>query len=193
MEAVIFDCDGMLVDSDRVSDRLMADGAPIEEIKQFFSDPFQRCVIGAADLKEELALVKRSWGWKGSVEELCAYWFSPAHNRIDQRYAEIINSLRVRGVRAFVATNNEKYRTRNLIQERGLGAWFDDSFSSSTLGSKKPEARFYDEIISRIGVPAEEIFYFDDDPGNIKGALACGLDARLHTDFESFQRIMASL
>lgn len=45
IQAVIFDCDGMVVDSDRVSDRVMKEfGTPIETINSFFGSAF--CLIG---------------------------------------------------------------------------------------------------------------------------------------------------
>lgn len=60
-KAVIFDSDGMLSHGPRFSEHYAREhGILIEEMTPFFTGPFKKCLVGQADLKEELAK-----GWLG--------------------------------------------------------------------------------------------------------------------------------
>ncbi|KND50429.1 MAG: hypothetical protein AB202_02125 [Parcubacteria bacterium C7867-007] len=55
IKAVIFDSDGMLSHGPRFSDTYAREqNIPIEEMIPFFTGPFKDCLIGKADLKDEL-------------------------------------------------------------------------------------------------------------------------------------------
>ena len=63
-----------------------------------------------------------------------------------------------------------------------LPKYFDEFVLSYEVRSMKPERKIYDEAIQKAGVPASEIFFCDDRPDNVAGALAAGLDAvQYHT------------
>lgn len=57
-------------------------------------------------------------------------------------------------------------------------------------GAMKPNRRIYEAAIERAGVPAEQIFFCDDRPENVAGAIAAGIDAVL---FESTLGLAADL
>ncbi|MEK7093272.1 MAG: hypothetical protein AAB927_02200 [Patescibacteria group bacterium] len=114
MKAVIFDCDGMINQEERFSKRL-AKYVPLEVSLPFFKGPFQECLVGRADLKEELKKVVTLWKWKGSVDELVAFWFADEANIPQKEFFPIIDDLRERGIAVYLATNNEKYRTEYLL------------------------------------------------------------------------------
>ena len=77
MKVVTFDLDGMILHGQRFSERYAAEfDINIEDMIPFFGEPFDKCITGQADLKEEL--IKggwlEKWKWQGSVEKLLAYW-----------------------------------------------------------------------------------------------------------------------
>ena len=194
-KAVIFDADGMIVlHVPRFSSVLEKErGIPLERTKLFFEGPFQLCLVGKADLREELSKVIGQWGWQDTVDDLMEFWFSPALAPIDTRFEGLIRQLRATGVKTYLATNNEKYRTKNLIEERGLGAWFDGVFSSSHVGAKKRSAEFLEYLLKSTKHRKEEVEYWDDDPKNIEGVKAFGLSTHLYTDFDSFKDFVDTL
>lgn len=186
-KAIIFDCDGMVVQSDRVSERYARDfGVPLQDISVFFNAEFQRCVVGKADLKEELAKYLERWKWDKGIDEFLKYWFDATHNRWDERFEPLILALKKRGLKNYIATNNERYRTDDLLKEKGLEKWFDGVFSSGYIGSKKPDPAFFQHMVTAIKLPKEEIIFWDDDPENIKGAQEFGLPAELYTSLSEF-------
>ena len=103
MQAIIIDGDGVVINRDkRFSDRLQADyGITTETTAPFFGGVFQKCVVGKADLKEELAHCYKNWGWKGTLKELLHYWFSKEglHN---EKMLQIIAKLRAHGISVFL-------------------------------------------------------------------------------------------
>jgi putative hydrolase of the HAD superfamily len=189
VKAIIFDADGMIVHGDRFSDRLTTErGISTTTTGPFFKESFSKCLIGQADLKIELAKYIDQWGWKDGVDALLEFWFDEKHNMIDDRFSPIIAGLRARGIKCYIATNNEKYRTENLIGQRGLGKWFDAVFSSADIGSKKPEHSFFDAIMRTIPeTHKEEVVFWDDDLENVAGAKTYGMMTAVYTDFENFK------
>ena len=195
IKIVIFDADGMIVHGTRFSARLAKKfDISTDVTKEFFKGVFQDCIVGKADLREELPAYFSSWGWKGSLEEILEFWFSPEYNLIDERFMPFIEKLRESGIKCYLATNNEKYRTQNLVDDRGIGKWFDGIFSSAVIGAKKPEPDFFKYILSNLtDVKKEEVLFWDDDTKNIEGAESVGLKTQIYADFNEFKKVAEEL
>ena len=57
--------------------------------------------------------------------------------------------------------------------------FFDKLFLSYELGVEKPAPELYQKVIEGLGVPAEEILFFDDSEVNCEAARQCGMQALL--------------
>ncbi len=155
-------------------------GIPLEQVMPFFKGEFGLCTVGKADLKQEIGKYLAGWGWTGTVEELMEYWFS-SEKEVDTEVLEVVDGLRQKGVKCYLATDQEKYRVRYLLEEMKLGEHFDGQFFSCDLGVKKSHTEFFEEILRRLGVEPEEVMYWDDDEKNVAVAHELGIDARLFT------------
>ena len=58
---------------------------------------------------------------------------------------------------------------------------FRDYVLSYESKSMKPDAKIYSDAIEVANLPANEIFFIDDKPENVEGAIAAGIDAVLYT------------
>lgn len=182
----LIDIDGVINHATRFSGRYAADySVSPSALAPFFTGPFQECLTGQRDLKQELAPILSSWGWKGTVEELLHYWFAGEINPQPEVVAEI-KRMHNSGIRCIGASNQEKYRLQYLRQSLGLDDYFDQLHSSADLGCKKPEPEFYKALLERSGAMPEEIIYWDDDTENVTAAQALGLTSYLFKDSESF-------
>lgn len=190
VKAIIFDLDGVIAVSDkRFSDRL---GISQELQDEFFKGIFLDLLVGKGDLKEELKKYAPKWGWRDSVEELLSLWFE-GENVKDEGVINTIRELKKLGIKTYLATNQEKYRTEYARNKMGLGEIFEEVFSSSGVGYLKKEPEFWQFVLGRIQAQPKEILYWDDSEDHVEAAASAGIQAELYTNFEVFQKKVNSL
>ncbi len=192
IKAIFFDLDGVVVSHAKIfSDYLQEEyGIDKESQLEFFKGEFQDCLVGKADLKEEIIPYMQKWGWKGSVEDLLDYWFD-VEAKTDERVLAMVQKLRERGIKCYLATNQEKYRTVYVANEMGLSKVFDGIFSSASVGYIKNNHKFFEIVLSEIGNPKpEEVMFWDDSIENVEIAKSLGIKAELYIGFEDFKEKM---
>ncbi|HEY4500165.1 MAG TPA: HAD family hydrolase, partial [Candidatus Paceibacterota bacterium] len=148
--------------------------------------------IGKSDLKAEIGKYLVSWNWNKPVEDLLEYWFT-SESKVDDRILDHIRSLREKGVKCYLHTNNEKYRTEFLLNELDFNKVFDGAFSSSYLGYLKPQKEFWEHIAETIKISSADALVWDDDKENVESAAEYGFLARQYADFENYQTEMQGL
>jgi len=195
IKIIIFDTDGMVIRREMYFSQRFSDefGVPAEKIIPFFKNEFRLCLIGEADLKEELAKYLEQWNWHKSVDDLLMYWFE--HERdIDKKIIESVKTLRKAGVRCYLDTNNEKYRVQFLLENLGLGDFFDGVFASAELGRLKEEKEFWAIVHEKLGRPDKsEVLVWDDDEKEVLAASNFGFQAKLYKDFDAYENQMKLL
>lgn len=174
IKCILFDTDGVVVNSKEMfSERISRENnIASEDIIPFFTEIFvSKCMVGKADLKKEIVPWLAKWKWKGTVDELLKYWFD-AENNVDQQVVDFVKVQRKKGIKCFIITNQEKYRTDYLRKEMGFAKLFDGVFSSAELGCKKPAQEFYGQVFAELqktfNLDKEEIVYVDDDLSNVE-------------------------
>ncbi|HLJ00197.1 MAG TPA: HAD-IA family hydrolase [Bradyrhizobium sp.] len=70
---------------------------------------------------------------------------------------------------------------------------FRETFLSSSIGLRKPNAQAYDHVVKAIGVPAERIVFFDDLAENIEGARDRGLTSVRVTSSDDVAKALTAL
>ncbi len=185
--AIIFDADGVLIHREKYfSER---SGLPLKTVTAFMKGIFQECLIGRADLKEELKKVVKEWEWKGTVDELLDFWFE-GEKQMDEKMFQYARQLRKKGIKVFLATNNEKYRVEYLIKELKLNDLFDKVYASAHIGQMKPDVEFFQHILKEQKLQPNQVLFWDDDEENITGAKKAGLHAELFTNISEFEKKM---
>ena len=189
MKTFVFDADGVICIGGSFSVALERDHEiPHYRLVPFFDGPFSECLIGRSDLKEIVEPYAAEWGWRGSIEDLLAYWFECEHVICPDALA-CVRSLRKRGHRCVLGTNQEKYRTAYLRREMCLSDEFDHVFSSCELGAAKPSKEFFSRIQKYLGLPGTELCLIDDSEKNISGAIASGWAAVLYQSTSDIEAI----
>ncbi len=77
--------------------------------------------------------------------------------------------------------------------ENGSAPWlprFDVHTYSCTVRMTKPDPAIYEHCVAALGVPADQVAFFDDRPENIKAANALGIHA---VQFESADQALSEL
>ncbi|HVY72807.1 MAG TPA: HAD-IA family hydrolase [Candidatus Paceibacterota bacterium] len=186
-KVVLLDADGVVLKktdgyfSDRFAEEY---GAPKEDVLEFFRGPFKLCQTGKADLKEELKDRLPAWGWSKSVEEFLEYWFEEA--RLDDDVVAVAQTFREKGVKCYLATDQEKYRKEYIWKK--LEGKLDGSFISSDIGFTKSQPEFFAAVLQQLGVESSDVTYFDDDQHNVDTAKSLGIDAHFYTSIGDLKK-----
>ncbi len=185
LKTIFFDCDGIVVNrKERFLQRFSRDfNVPEQKLWPFFQKEFILCKTGKSDLKEELKKYLPAWGWKKSVEDLMDYWFK-GESTLDQTALDYIQSLRAQGVRCYLSTNNEKYRSLYLLHKLKLGEMFDEFFTSAHVGHLKVEPEFWGKIYKFEMGNKREILVVDDSKEIIETARKFGFYGHYYTSLE---------
>ena len=188
IKVIIFDADGVTIETEMFSVQYQCDfGVPAEEMLPFFRGVFGKCKTGEADLKEELQPWLRKWKWEKSVDEFLEYWFK-TEDHINEKIVGEVKKLRARGIKCFLATNQEKYRTNYMRKQMGFNKIFDNIFSSAEVGFKKPDKEFFQAIMKELKrLKKQEILFWDDREKNILGAKKFGFKAYIYKNFSDFK------
>jgi putative hydrolase of the HAD superfamily len=198
IKAVIFDADELIIKrKEYFSAKLSREhNIPEEKIMPFFKGEFQECVVGTADLKEAVQPYLKDWNWDGTVEDLLKYWFE-AEREIDSRVVEQINNLKAKGVKCYLATNQEKYRTEYLRKNLGFENIFDGIYSSCEMGYKKPDQKFFeyinDDLKRKEDLNPGEIMFWDNEEANVAAAKGVGWEGHLYDGFDDFQKVISRI
>lgn len=173
MKTLIVDVDGVILlgGPQGWKKDLEADlGFSIKALRENFFEPhWQKIVTGRMDimtgLKPALAMLSDTV----TPEVFLDYWFKK-DNVVDTKLLDDIDALRDKGVRAYLATNQEHHRAGYLWSGLGLEDHFSGIFYSAEIGHKKPDTTFYTHIEKKLGIRGEELFFIDDTEVNVIAA-----------------------
>lgn len=190
IKALMIDVDGVLVigrpsDGRHWAAALQADlGLNFDDLQAaFFKPHWEEIVTGRADLRERLAdiLVRIAAGL--TAEQVLTYWFSQ-DARLNADLLGELAALRSRGLRIYLATNQEHERMGHLLHTLGLAAHIDGCHYSAAIGHRKPTREFFDAVALKVHLSPSEIILIDDDEENIRAAIAAGWRASRWTGRE---------
>jgi putative hydrolase of the HAD superfamily len=180
-KVILFDADGVTLIEGKLFSEILAEKGLItslEKTTSFFTGVFkEECLVGKADLKEELAKVIGDWGWKGTVDEIINFWFSIGID-LNSEVVDYITKLRKQGVVCYMTTDQEKYR--GALLRNKFGELFDGVFISSEIGYRKKDPEYFQYVYEKVQDKVNdksEILFFDDGENNVKNAKEFGIEA----------------
>ena len=195
IKCILFDADGVIITSKRIfsHEYQRKFGLSDDDMQPFFNTVFQDCLIGKKDLKEEVLPFLKGWKWERSSEEFLRYWFSSSAN-IDKNILALMTQMKKQGIRCFIATNQERYRTEYMMDEMKLNKYTEGIFSSAHIGCKKPEKAFYQailDILSVNGIEKDEVLFIDDSLENVQAAQDCGIKSYHYKSISMLNKFLA--
>jgi glucose-1-phosphatase len=134
--------------------------------------PFETGQVSAEEFVREVSAVL---GLKATYSEFCEMWtsvFLP-----DTLIPEsLLAGLRERH-RLLLLSNTNPIHFSMIQSSYPLLGHFHDYLLSYEIGSAKPEAKIYQEALTRAACRPEECFFIDDMPINVEAARQHGMDA----------------
>lgn len=180
-DLVIFDNDGVLVDSEPISNTLLA-GYLTELGHPTSYEESVRDYMGSA-MHRIHELVEERTG-----ERLPADFDETFHARVFAAFereleavrgaADVLKGLAEAGVPYCVASSGSHERIRVGHRKTGLDAWFRDEtvFSAEDVGRGKPEPDLFLHAAARMGVAPERCVVVEDSRLGVQAAVAAGMD-----------------
>jgi len=138
-------------------------------------------LTGTRDLREDLAAFLIERGIQATADDVIAVWNA---TRPIPGVLPMVGAVRARGVRAYLATNQQAHRGGHMLATLGYERHFDGQFYSFQMGVAKPDPAFFTRIIEQLGLDPGSSLFIDDMEDNVEGARTAGLLAE-HLDFRS--------
>lgn len=177
--AVLWDADGVLQHLPAGWEASMRPvvGHLVDDVEGFLADAFaaeRPTLAGQARWVEVLPVLLERWGLADSYDDAMRVWLTIEPVVETQ---QVVRSLRARGVRCYLATNQDEHRGRHMHETFGYAELFDDTFYSYELGVAKPDPAYFTAILDRLGTAADEVLFVDDNLANVEAARGLGLRA----------------
>ena len=179
IDAIIFDLGGVLIDwnPSYVFDKMFDDE---EKKKHFFenictSDWNEKQDAGRPLEEATQELVRKHPEWKEYIEAYYGRWTEmlggPIHETVD-----ILRELKEKGrYKIFALTNWSAELFPIALERYDFLHWFDARVVSGEEKTRKPFPEFYELILNRFHLTAEETLFIDDNVRNAKAAEQFGI------------------
>lgn len=194
--ALMVDVDGVLVrgrpqDAQHWSSSLEVDLglSPMTLHENFFAPYWSDVITGKQGLVERLTPVLQKVAPHLSAQDLIDYWFAN-DAQLDQALIADIDCQRAKGVKVYLATNQEHLRARYLIEELGLGQHCDGIYYSAAVGVQKPDRQFFERVAVSSCLPRGELLFVDDLQENVRAARDAGWQAMHWTAGKSMAKAL---
>ncbi|MGC5343444.1 HAD family hydrolase [Streptomyces sp. AM 4-1-1] len=180
-ELVIFDNDGVLVDSEPLSNTILSTyltelGHPTtyeESLRDFMGAAVHR----VHDLVQERTGQKLPMDFDEMLHARIFAAFQQGLEPVDG-VADVLGKLVAEGVPYCVASSGSHERIRVGHLKTGLDQWFEDEwiFSAEDVGRGKPAPDLFLYAAERMGVAPERCVVIEDSPLGVEAARAAGMD-----------------
>ena len=179
IQAVIFDLDGLLIDSEKMYYQAFASLArkygenfPLEEYASGFS---------GHSLKENIQALINRYTLPVTTEE--------AHTAVTEYLRdsdlgtimlkpgaeELILFLKEKRIKVCLATSGNEKRARDILRMRGLESVFDSMVFREDIRKGKPEPEIFLKACEKADVPAQDCLVLEDSEAGILAAVNAGM------------------
>ncbi|MEV7504804.1 HAD family hydrolase [Streptomyces sp. NPDC093018] len=193
-DLIIFDNDGVLVDSEPISNRHLAAYLTELGIETSYEDSLRDYMGSAMHRVHDLVLERTG-------RRLPADFDDVFHARVFAAFerelgpvpgaAEVLEKLAADGVPYCVASSGSHQRIRVGHRATGLDRWFREEriFSSQDVGKGKPAPDLFLYAAERMGVAPGRCAVVEDSPLGVQAAVAAGMDVYGFTAMTPAERL----
>lgn len=179
IKAVIFDMDGLMIDSERVTfegyqhilskmgKTITEDfyitllGKPIKGIFQRFYDVYGN------DFPIESVIT--------DVHQYMAERFETEGVPLKTGLVELLKYCREKGYRTIVATSSNRNRVDKILKSADIEQYFDDSICGDEVTKGKPDPEVFLKSCMKLGVNTDEAVVLEDSEAGIQASYAAGI------------------
>ncbi|MET9901991.1 HAD family hydrolase [Streptomyces sp. NPDC006446] len=196
-DLIIFDNDGVLVDSEPISNTLLA--AYLTELGHptSYEDSLRDYMGSAMHRIHDMVLERTGQRLPDDFDDVFHARVFAAFERELKPVpgaGQVLEKLAADGVPYCVASSGSHERIRVGHRTTGLDRWFDDEriFSSQDVGRGKPAPDLFLHAAERMGVRPEKCAVVEDSPLGVRAADAAGMDVYGFTAMTPADRLVGA-
>lgn len=180
IKGIVFDCDGVIVDSEPyfakgTADQLAQFNIPFDE------EVFEKATGGTASLMSEMLIAKYPQ-INQSVEKFTEdfYVFTNRYLMSDELepmpgFVDFVKENYKKGIRMVVASSSPYYYVEHKLKLFGVFDYFDKVVSADDISHTKPHPEIYLKAVEKLGMNKDEVIAIEDSTNGIKSAKSAGL------------------
>lgn len=178
-KAIIFDMDGLMIDSERViyhyySKVLKEKGYP-------FSLDLYKTFLGKNRLKV-MSLLVENYGPTFPVQEIwdLIHYEAQEHFKrevpVKEGLIELLTYLKANNYKTIVATSSDRWRVDEILASAKLTSYFDDIICGNEVKNGKPHPEIFLSACEKLNVSTEEALVLEDSETGILAAYNANID-----------------
>ena len=180
IEALLFDMDGLLLDTERMQDKIW-DKAK-EHFHYDFNESFKKEMRGI-NIQASLKIYEKYFGKDFDYQTVLkwrrAYFMEIAKNEgipIKKGALELLRYVRQKGIHCALATSTERNRFMQYIPylEENIFDFFDVIVDGSMVQHSKPDPEIFLLAADQLGVDIKNCMVLEDSINGVKAGIASG-------------------
>ncbi|GMK39584.1 phosphatase [Paenibacillus sp. CCS19] len=178
MEAVIFDMDGVLIDSHSISSQMLCETAngfgcnlTIDEIKAWgslSSRQFWANVKNAYDLSQSLEELIQSYNVDREIEKYKEIGLMPG-------VKNLLKDIKAEGIKTAIATSASRKRMNAVVTIFELSDYFDQYVCDDEVKMSKPDPGIYLLAAKKLGINPSSCVVIEDSNNGLRSAKFAGM------------------
>lgn len=179
IKAVIFDMDGLMIDSERVTFECYQEimkpmnltmdeefykkllGKPLRGIYETFYETYGRDFPIENVIKDVHALMAKRFATEGVP--------------IKKGLLPLLSYLKENHYKTIVATSSNRDRVDSILAQANITQYFDDSICGDEVTHGKPNPEVFLKSCEKLGVKTDEAFVLEDSEAGIQAASSAGI------------------
>ncbi|MCX6721712.1 MAG: HAD-IA family hydrolase [Candidatus Staskawiczbacteria bacterium] len=191
IKAVIFDLNGLFIQSPNLSDRFKEKfGVPTERFLPILKQIMAKVRLpGAEDTFDYWKPYLDKWGIVLNKKDFFDFWFNA--EKENSELVRLAKQAKEKGIKLFILSNNFAERANYYKVKFLFLNIFDKVYYSWQTGFVKPNPEAFRNLLAENNLKPEECAYFDNSKENIEVAKNLGISSFLFETNKKLESILA--
>lgn len=179
LKAVIFDMDGLMIDSERVTFECYQE--VLKDMNLTMDEEFYKTLLG----KPTKGIHQRFYDGYGNnfpiadvmkkVHAMMAERFEKEGVPVKKGLVSLLQYLKENSYKTIVATSSNRDRVDKILKQAGITEYFDDSICGDEVTKGKPDPEIFLKACQKLGVSTDEAIVLEDSEAGIQAGSTAGI------------------